>query len=120
MTPETIVAIKRELSDSYTGVQSAAEGAITLVRIPEVRFPKGCEPASTAALVVLDPAQSTPKLLLKVLPRLKNGVVPRSTGSEQVAGEGWYVFSFSQPWDENTHTGIQFVEGRLRRFALNE
>lgn len=120
MTTETIAEIITELAREYSDVKTAREGNVALVRLPEVWFPGGCQPAMSAALVVLDPGQPAPRLLLKTLPRLKNGATPRSTGSETVAGEGWFSFSFNQPWIEDTHTGVQFVEARLRRFALDE
>src|SRR5437773_153159 len=51
---------------------------------------------------------------------LKNGRQPRNVSGESAAGEGWFTFSFAQTWDEKNHTGLQFVEGRLRRFALDD
>ena len=91
-----------------------------LVRLPDVFFPDGCSPVSSSALVVLDPQQPTPKLLLAKTPPLPNGASRKNVNAETFAGEGWFTFSFSQPWDESAHTALQFVEGRLRRFALNE
>ncbi len=91
-----------------------------LVKIPKVHLPGGCNPSQTAALVVIENARATPQLYVKVLPVLPNGKVPRSTNAAQFAGESWYAFSFNQPWDEDRHTAIQLVEGRLRRFALCE
>ena len=120
MTAETISRVVDELVREYPGAASAFESQVTLVRLPEVFYPNGCSPASSAALVVLDPQQPMPKLLLKKPPALKGGRAPRNVSAESAAGEGWYTFSFSQPWNENDHTALQFVEGRLRRFGLNE
>lgn len=120
MKAETITRVVDELGQAYAGATSATEGPLTLVRLPEVFFPEGCNPGSTPALVVLDPQQPLPKLLLAKTPPLSNGASRRNVNAETFAGEGWFTFSFSQPWDENTHTAVQFVEGRLRRFALNE
>lgn len=120
MTAETTTGVADELTREYPGASSAVDGSLTLVKLPEVFFPDGCKPDRSAALVVLDPQQAAPRLLLKQLPMLKNGRAPRSVGSETIAGEGWHSFSFNQPWNEATHTALQFVEGRLRRFARDE
>jgi hypothetical protein len=120
MTAVTISRLVDELAREYPGAASASEGQVTFVRLPEVSYPLGCNPASSAALVVLDPQQPAPKLLLRQAPALKDGRTPKNVSAESAAGEGWYTFSFSQPWNENDHTALQFVEGRLRRFDLNE
>ncbi len=120
MTAETISRVVDELVREYRGAASASESHLTLVRLPEVFYPDGCNPASSAALVVLDPQQPAPKLLLKDPPALRNGRAPRNVSAESAAGEGWYTFSFSQPWNENDHTALQFVEGRLQRFGQDE
>jgi hypothetical protein len=117
--PETISRLADELTREYSGAAAATEGAVSLVKLPRVNYPTGCKPGNTSAIVVLDPQQPAPRLLVKELPTLKNGRAPRSTGAEHVGGEGWYSFSFNQPWSEQ-NTGLQFVEGRLRRFALDE
>jgi hypothetical protein len=109
-----------ELGEAYPDATSAAESTRTLVKIPKVHLPKGCAPSQTAALVVIEDSAPAPQLYLKELPTLPNGRVPRSTSAVQFAGEAWYTFSFNQPWDENLHTAVQFLDGRLRRFALNE
>ncbi len=120
MTTETISRLVDELAHAYPGATCATENQLTLVKLPEVFFPKGGSFDSTTALVVLDPQQATPKLLLARTPPLPNGAGRKNVNAETFAGEGWFTFSFSQPWDEGTHTAVQFVEGRLRRFALNE
>jgi len=120
MTQETIARLRAELVAAYENATEAVEGQVVLVRLPRVFFPRGCSPAETTGLVVLDPNQSTPKLLVKAAPTLPNGIGPRNVSPEGAAGEGWFTFSFSQPWDENRHTAIQFVEGRLQRFAKTE
>ena len=119
MTQETVDRLGAELKAAFAGAKIAREGTQTLVRLPSVPFPNGCEPATSEALVVLDP-QAAPQLYLKVIPSRSDGGTPRSTGTTTVAGESWCTFSFNMQWDENRHSGEQFVFGRLRRFALNE
>lgn len=109
-----------ELASAYRDAVSTVEGTRTLVKTSGVGLPKGCAPPQTAVLVVIEDAQAAPQLYLKQLPKLPNGRDPRSTSPVQFGGETWYTFSFNQPWDEDRHTALQFVEGRLRRFALNE
>lgn len=119
MTQETIDRLVTELKAAFLGAKTAQEGTQTLVRLPSVSFPKGCQPATSEALVVLDP-QAAPQLYLKVIPTRSDGGAPRSTGTTTVAGESWCTFSFNVQWDENRHSAVQFVFGRLRRFALGE
>jgi len=119
MNKETITRIVQELGLAYTNSSRTTEGARTFVMLPGVSFPAGCDPASTRAVVVLD-EQGPPQLLVEVIPTLPNGKTPRSTNTQLVGGASWFGFSFNQPWDENNNTAQQFVEGRLRRFALNE
>lgn len=119
MTQETIVRLVSELKVAFPGARTAGDGAQTLVRLPSVPFPRGCQPAASEALVVLDP-QAAPQLHLKVIPSRPDGGRPRSTGTTTVAGESWCTFSFNMQWDESRHSAEQFVHGRLRRFALNE
>lgn len=120
MKQENLAKIAEELAAEYPGTSRGSEGQKTLIRLPEVIFPIGCNPPETAALVVLEEQQPAPQLFIKVLPALPNGKTPRSVSAVTLAGEAWYSFSFNQPWDENAHTAVQFIEGRLRRFALNE
>lgn len=120
MTEETIARLVAELLHEYPGSASAVDATLTLVRLNRVTFPPGCRPADSVALVVLDPQQAAPKLLLKEAPTLSNGRPAKNVSAEGAAGEGWFTFSFSQPWNENSHTGLQYVESRLRRFGLNE
>lgn len=119
MNTETIARLVEDLGRSYSGSSHMKEGTRTFVRLPEVRFPEGCVPASTKAIVLLD-EQADPQLLLETLPKLRNGNTPRSTNTQLVGETSWFGFSFNQVWDENRNSAVQFVEGRLRRFALNE
>jgi hypothetical protein len=120
MKRETIERLIQELAAEYENVCRAADGGRTLVSLQKVHFPEGCVPETGAALIVLDEAQAAPQLFLKVLPQLPNGNAPRSISTATFAGESWNGFSFNQAWDENSHSAVQFVEGRLRRFALKE
>lgn len=114
MTPETIERLTAELKDHYPGAVSAKDGTLTLVRLPEVHFPAGCQPLSTGALVVLNPANAKPDFYLKQIPSIQ-GSQPQH-GTAVVGGDNWCTFSYNLRWDEE-HTGVQFVEGMLRRFA---
>lgn len=109
-----------ELADGYDSATRTDEGQKIMVKLPRVFLPDGCHPGETTVLILLDERQPTPQLFIKQVPTLPNGITPRSVSAVPVAGESWNTFSFNQPWDENVHTAIQFVEGRLRRFALNE
>jgi hypothetical protein len=120
MKPENLLRFIEETGDAYPDAAKAEEGTRTLVKIPRVYFPPGCEPAQSAALVVIEDAQPLPQLYLKTLPTLASGNAPRSTSTAQFGGESWHTFSFNQPWNEDQNTALQFVEGRLRRFAQNE
>jgi len=117
---ENLARIVEELAAEYVGASRAEEGNKTLVKLPKVIFPIGCDPTDTSALVVLEDQQPSPQLFLKLVPTLPSGKAPRSVNPLPLAGETWYGFSFNQPWDEDANTAVQFVEGRLRRFALNE
>ena len=119
MTSENITRIVSELKESYEGIVTAQDGGKTLAKLLEVRFPDGCKPASTAALVALDPQQPKPQLFLKLVPTLSSGRQV-NTNLVTIGGESWFTYSFNLTWDENTHTAVQFVEGQLRRFARNE
>jgi hypothetical protein len=120
MTKENLKRLVKELAEEYTDAAQLNEGGKTLVKIPSVSFPTGCTPPGTTALVVLDEGQPAPQLFLKALPTLPNGKAPRSVNTATFAGDTWHGFSFNQAWDEHSHTAVQFVEGRLRRFALSE
>lgn len=120
MKPHNMARLVEELATEYSGAATAKEAEKTLVRLPKIYFPDRCEPGTTSALVILDLQQAVPQFLLKEIPTLPGGKSPRSVSATAIAGEAWYSFSFSQPWDEDTHSAVQFVEGRLRRFALNE
>jgi len=120
MKAHNLTRFIEEVAAAYPEATRAVEGSKVLLSIPRVSFPAGCAPAQSAALVVLEEGQAMPQLFIKELPRLPNGKTPRSCSPAPVGGDTCYSFSFNQPWDENTHTALQFVEGRLRRFALNE
>lgn len=120
MKPENVARIIDELATEYPGASRVDEGRKTLIRVPKIIFPDGCNPTDTSAVVLLEEQQPTPQLFIKQVPTLPNGKTPRSVNPVPLAGETWHSFSFNQPWDENTHTAVQFVEGRLRRFALND
>ena len=114
MTKEAIERLASELKEDYRGAVSAKDGALTLVRLPEVHLPPGCQPASTEALVALDPAKPKPDFYIKVIPSTHGAQPPH--GACVVGGDNWCTFSYNLRWTED-HTAIQFVEGMLRRFA---
>ncbi|MEK6283532.1 MAG: hypothetical protein AABN95_24520 [Acidobacteriota bacterium] len=114
MTTDIIERLTTELKDNYEGAVTAKDGGVTLVLLPEVHFPPGCEPASAAALVAFDPSKAKPDFYLKVIPAVR-GTQPQH-GNALVAGENWYTFSYNLGWTEE-HTADQFVGGMLRRFA---
>ena len=114
MTQETIERLTAELKENYPGAVTARDGGLTLVRLPEVHFPPGCQPVSTSALVALDPNKPKPDFYIKVAPSVR-GAQPQH-GASAVAGDNWCTFSYNLCWNEE-HTAVQFVEGMLRRFA---
>lgn len=114
MTPETIECFAAELKVNYRGAVSAKEGTLTLVRLPAVHFPPGCQPASTEALVAFDPTKAKPDFYIKVIPSVR-GAQPQH-GTAIVGGDNWCTYSYNLRWTED-HTAVQFVEGMLRRFA---
>lgn len=120
MTKDVIEAFAAELREYYEGSVETVDAGVRHVRLPNVRFPNGCRPLESEALVALDTKQDSPSLLLKALPTLPNGRAPRSTSEVHACGKGWYQFSFNLNWDSAVHSAAQFVEGRLRRFALDE
>jgi hypothetical protein len=114
MTPENIERLTTEIKENYSDVATAQDGNLTLVRLPQVHFPPGCEPASASAIVAFDITKPKPDFYLKVVP-LVRGAQPQH-GTIVVAGDSWCTFSYNLRWDEE-HTAVQFVEGMLRRFA---
>jgi hypothetical protein len=117
VTTETITRFEQELKDGFSGAASALDGTRHLLKL-EVHFPAGCKPEKTRALVVLDPAGAAPELYLAELPTLASGNRPAG-GTVSVGGKIWNTFSFAlRNWNVDTHTAVQFVEGKLRRFAL--
>ena len=119
MQPQNFARFVDEVAQAYPNATSTTEASKTYLRLTKVDFPLGCAPSETPALVVLENGQA-PQLLIKTLPKLPNGKEPRSCSPTTVAGDTWYTFSFKQAWDENRNTAVQFIEGRLRRFALSE
>jgi hypothetical protein len=103
-----------ELKENYRGAVNAKDGTLTLVRLPEVHFLPGCQPASTEAMVVLDPAKAKPEFYIRVIPSVR-GSQPQH-GTAIVGGDNWCTYSYNLRWTED-HTAVQFVEGMLRRFA---
>jgi hypothetical protein len=93
-------------------------GQQKLIRITAAPLPKGCTPAETPVLLVVQP----PKPVIYVKPgiRLPNGRDPRSTSIVQVEGESWMQFSYNFPYDESFHTLVQFVATALNRFKKDE
>src|SRR6267378_3289086 len=120
MTPETINRCVTELRRGYPGAERADEGYVALVRLPLINFPLGCQPLSTRGIVILDPGQPKPRLLIEDRPKTPGGATPRNVNLEMAGGEAWFCFSFNVPWDENRHSALQFVESALRRFAKDE
>ena len=114
MTEATIERLMSELKENYRGAATAKDGALMLVRLPDVHFPPGCQPASTEALVVLDPAKAKPDFYIRVIPSTR-GSQPQH-GTAVVGGDNWCSFSYNLRWTED-HTAVQLVEGMLRRFA---
>ncbi len=115
MSPDFIERAVATLAATYD-VRTSNEGPRRYVRLDAFEMPPGCSPASTRALVVLDPSQ--PKPLLYVAPGqlLANGTPPRSTSAVLVGGESWLQFSFNLPWEER-HGILHFVTGARARFA---
>jgi hypothetical protein len=118
MTTERIEALVAELLQNYPGAVRAQDAGRILVKLPLVEFPTGCQPTSTEALVILTPGAPKPDLMVRVTPRLPSGAQPKTTATT-VAGETWYAYSFNLQWDADRHSAVQFVQGKLRRFALN-
>jgi hypothetical protein len=89
-----------------------------LIRIKSARLPRGCDPEETPVLLVMQP--SRPQIYVKPGIKLPNGRDPRSATNVQIEGESWLQFSYSFPYDETTHTLVQFVGAALNRFKLAE
>src|SRR5690349_16140229 len=119
MNAASIETFVQELREAFLGAKVALDGTRTLVRLPTVAFPSGCKPETTEALVVLADG-ADPELYVKVIPKRPDGGTPRSTGTVPVGSETWCTFSFKVQWDGSRHSAVQFVMGRLARFARNE
>ena len=105
MTDHQLNGEMAELRDAF-GTMSMAKtsGGQILLRVEELSLPRGCSPATTAGLLVLAPGQGRPQMYVKRGIRLRNGTEPRSTSVVAVEGEEWMQFSYSFPWDENSHS----------------
>ena len=90
MTAETISRVVEELVREYPGAASAFESQVTFVRLREVFYPDGCSPASSAALVVLDPQQPAPARVVEDRTRLSPSclVVRMPSKASDRVGEG--------------------------------
>ena len=109
--------LEEELKASYDGAASTQDGNRRLVRLP-VTLPSGCRPKTALALVVLDPRADKPEIYLSTVPTLPSGARP-AMGEVVIVGETWNSFSYAlRNWEAATHTGEQFVQGKLRRFGL--
>lgn len=114
------MALKQSYTEARSGVLRTQEAGRTLLKLGPVNLPQGCIPGTTEALVILDPAQAQPRVVVKDKPKTPRGIDPRNVNPETVGGEGWYGFSYRVPWDETRHTAEQFIESALARFAKNE
>jgi hypothetical protein len=121
MTEEELNGEISSLKETYGDV-AVAKGSTgqLLVRVKEVALPRGCFPSATPVLLVSNPGQPRPQVYVKPGIKLPNGNVPRSTSVVAIEGEEWLQFSYSFPWDGNSHTLVQLVEASLRRFAKTE
>jgi hypothetical protein len=118
LTPETIQRFEDELRQAFDGCVVANDANRKLIRLALVDFPVGCIPQRSAALVVLDPAADRPEFYLAQVPRLASGTQP-ATGQVIVGGEIWNTYSYAvQNWEQIKNTAVQFVQAKLRRFAL--
>ena len=119
MSTDTLTSEIDQLKDAFGDVATSTGSAQqTLIRIESVRLPKGCAPSETPVLLVMQ----SPRPLIYVKPGIKlpNKRDPRSTSLVQVEGEGWMQFSYSFPYDENSHSLVYFVATALTRFKQTE
>jgi len=107
--------VKAAFGDISTAVGASGE---RYIRAAAALLPKGCSPARTAVLLVLNGAR--PQVYVKPGVKLPNGRDPRSTSQVNVNGEAWLQYSYSFPYDPNVHTLTQFVGAALARFKLAE
>lgn len=120
MTTDMLSAEIKELKATYGGLTTAAgDAGQTLYRLSSARLPTGCNPPTTAVLVVLQDGQ-VPKIYVKPGIKTPNGTVPRSTSVVQIGGQEWLQFSYNIAGDPSTYTLAQLVEASMRRFAKNE
>lgn len=121
MTPtfiaEAIDVVKRTYGDGHVHV--SLDGGRTLVRVGSVELYAGCQPPSTAMLLILDPNQPKPLAYVQPGQLLASGKVPKSTSPVLVAGESWMQFSFNIPWEQR-HGIVRFIAAARQRFAQHE
>lgn len=118
MNSDTMQRFEDELRQAFDGSVVANDANRKLIRLATVDFPDGCIPQISAALVVLDPTADKPEFYLAQVPRLASGTQP-ATGQVMVGGEIWNTYSYAvQNWDQIRSTAVQFVQAKLRRFAL--
>src|SRR5687767_1706277 len=118
MTTETLSAEIKQLKLVYGEVSVAEVAGQTLIRITRARLPRGCSPAESPVLLVLQDGQP-PKVYVKPGIKVSSGT-PRSTSDVQVAGEAWMQFSYNIVGDLASYTLVQLLEASLQRFAKNE
>jgi hypothetical protein len=121
MSPDFVTEAVRNLTETYgkDHVQTATEGARTLVRVDDFELYATCKPTSTPILVVLDLSQPKPVVYVRPGQILANGQTPKSTSVVMVGGESWLQFSLNVPWEE-PHGIRRFVAAARQRFAQDE
>jgi hypothetical protein len=119
MTTDTVMQDIEQLKEAFGEVATAVGSCQqTLILIKAASLPKGCTPAETPVLLVMQP--SRPLIYVKSGIKLPNGRDPQSTSIVQVEGESWMQFSYSFSYDETLHTLVQFVGAALNRFKKNQ
>jgi hypothetical protein len=121
MTDEQIDQEIQGLKQAFGAVAVASNSVgQRLIRLDDIELPKGCTPDKTFVLLVIPKGGGRPQMYIKPGIKVPNGREPRSTSVVLVEGESWLTFSYSFPWDENSHSLVQYIGSGLRRFALNE
>jgi hypothetical protein len=117
---DALAAHIEELKDAFGAVTKVtAPSGETYFRIESAKLPKGCKPAATPVLLVVN-GEARPRCYVKPGIKVPNGVDPRSTSTVELQGEAWLQFSYNFSWEWTTHTLVQFVGSGLRRFARLE
>jgi hypothetical protein len=109
-----------ELNEQYGIVKILNNQTVIYAHVENVSLPAGCNPEVTEVILVLRSNQARPEIYVKPGIVLANGRSPRSVSVIAIEGESWLQFSYQFNWDKQQHTLVQFVEGALRRFSLNE